>query len=735
MRLPTKNTKNQLSAMAEEHGPSLAVVPAAAHQHARPPLGELELWTYHPDEIMPTSLVVFRDGEYEPAPAVGKRWAGPFNGRPELIAELFPQLESEFAGKSLGTVQGALYSLRSWWRLLDLAERDGSKPVRSSLDLTDLHRQKAFDSEMNQDCFSWFINRAVNPTLVALRLLGVRDARLLHWRAPERPTPGAAGKVVPEVETVDPIRLALKHDWFAALHRWERTQSLLNLGRPRTILEAGLGDEATLDEAGWRRNEARLDEESALLKQYLHYEAGKRRVNGRVPRSVAEVHGDMDPNAFFKAGFKLEEMQRGFFPDSNDIRAAFMLCLASTGWNPQTLLDLDATKVNEFIVEHPRNDPQSNKAHQYLMKSLSGDRTDAPPDDEDDGAHFFMTGWKDRAKHEVYTEGLKKSRASAPVVVLTLIERTAPLRERLRDDLAELQVRYHGLSVKEACVEKRRMVHKRISQIRQGICSPWLYIWQGEIHWLNNKNYDVAGPGRPWLRAQIDRLNARLPVDCQLPYIVAKDFRKIYGNYWYRTSNGDILQVQKALGHASVRTTQGYLHNNVIRQQCDRNWRAFLGHFWDGIETGIVDPTLLAKLCKDGMATAGEIQTLVDYRELQRSRIAVPCRDPYNPPKGIDPTFVPDGKNTCIAQRCTLCLSNAVLAPDSWPGLCMRLAELRHLQSILPVEIFTTTGSFGVELHNTEQALLAFSNDPVEEHVALWAQRIARGEHFPPETV
>jgi hypothetical protein len=464
----------------------------------------LELWTYHLDEVEPASFAIFRNGELEhPKNIQAISWAGPFSGRPELIAELFPQLEIELAGKAPRTVKAAQASLRSWWRLLDGLERDGATPVRSVADFFDVHRQKAFDAQMSSKDFSWFVNRIVNPTRAALRTLGKSGVGQLHWKAPERPTRGAADTVVPETQVVDPIRMALKHGWFAALHRWERTETLLELGRPRTMFEAGLGEETSLDGAGRRRNAARLEEEAALLKQYEHYVSAWQHAKGRVPLSKVESWGDLKEAAYSKASYNSIVMQLGFFPNGNDTRMAFMLCLAATGWNPQSLLDLDATRADEFIVEHPRNDPEDTKGHQYLMIGLSGDTEDAPPEDEDDVTRYSMTGWKDRAKHEVYTEGLKKSRASAPVIVLTLIKRTAPLRERLKEDLVKLQARYHTLQAQGADAHELRKVHKRLGQLQQGIRSPWLFI--GSTREMGEDGIDGLSR-RWWRRFEVGRL-------------------------------------------------------------------------------------------------------------------------------------------------------------------------------------------------------------------------------------
>jgi hypothetical protein len=43
----------------------------------------------------------------------------------------------------------------------------------------------------------------------------------------------------------------------------------------------------------------------------------------------------------------------GSYPDSFDIRVAFHLCMATTGWNPAVLLSLDVT--TSIIEKHPKD--------------------------------------------------------------------------------------------------------------------------------------------------------------------------------------------------------------------------------------------------------------------------------------------------------------------------------------------------------------------------------------------
>jgi hypothetical protein len=143
---------------------------------------------------------------------------------------------------------------------------------------------------------------------------------------------------------------------------------------------------------------------------------------------------------------------------------------------------------------------------------------------------------------------------------------------------------------------------------------------------------------------------------------------------------------------------------------------------------GRVDPTILAQRSRNGGINSEQRERLHSYRTLMLSRIGVGCMDPMHPPRHIDPNFKPDGKAMCHVQRCTLCLENAVLLPESLPGLCKRLAELRFLRSQMSVAAFQES-SFLEELDNTELALLAFDAEEVKRLVEQWEGRIASGAH------
>jgi hypothetical protein len=95
----------------------------------------------------------------------------------------------------------------------------------------------------------------------------------------------------------------------------------------------------------------------------------------------------------------------GSYPDSFDIRVAFHLCMATTGWNPAVLLSLDVT--TSIIEKHPK-----------------------------DPGRYILRGTKARTGGaEQLSEGLLKSQGSAGFIIQALIARTKSLRESLINDL------------------------------------------------------------------------------------------------------------------------------------------------------------------------------------------------------------------------------------------------------------------------------------------------------------
>jgi hypothetical protein len=612
-------------------------------------------------------LTEFRDGQ-ETAPR-GK-WGGAFKGRPNLIAQIAPALREAYLTASKPTVTTVLTSLRTWWRLLDRIEAIGTgaavrvPAVNGVEDLVEVHRQLAFDAGMSRAMFGPF----TRVTDLTRRAIGLRP---LHWVGPEEPT---RKRHLPPFSQIKPIRDELKRRWYAALDRWERADALVAGVPPET-------EEEVLQVANYRR----LAEAAA--------------VHGRAWPTSAQLWLGRSMSLFYQQGYKTEVM-RSRFPGIADVKAAFHLCLVTTGWNPETFLALDVGL--EFIQPHPK-----------------------------DETRYLLTGFKERSRTEQVTEGLYKSQRSPGVILLTLMRRTATLRVQLQAQRDAIEAELRALVKQGARTDSVDEKREQLSQIDEGLRSPWLFADEdGAVSWLNGDNYHRDG-NVAYLDRLVQEVNAKRPPEHQVAKITATDFRDAFAAYAYQESGGMVLYVMRVLGHKRLSSTQRYLDNSLLNDESARIFRTFANSLWVEIRVhGRLDPTVLAKWSRDGTVSEGERKRLEDYRALKRSRLGVGCKSPTSPSRAVAPTFRPDGKTQCSTHRCTLCIENAVILPESLDGLAMRLAELLYLQASMPTATFAET-SFAEELHNTQVALLGFEPSAVSEAVERWQRRIAEGAHRP----
>lgn len=665
-----KNTKDHLS---EAQGSELVLVHSAENLLCEP--DGLQFFTAHPTKPCLVDLTVFAKGQ-QALPSGRKKWSGPFSGRPELIAEIAPSIRYKLLPLAEKSIDQYIFSLRAWWRLFDSVESElpSMQTVSSTAHLTDVHRQKALDIGMDRKIFSSFLRLANMTRTASLRL------RQLYWQSPED-TEGLR-HLAPSWQT-DYVRHAMKHRWFSILDRWELADSL----RLPISLSPQLSGDPEL---------ARLKRNYERFAETVHQTG-----NPRPP--VTALRQGMTKKNFSQHGFSVSDMLRGSYPDGDDIRAAFHLCLATTGWNPAVLLSLDVTEG--FIDTHPKD------CARYIMRSLKARAGGA----------------------EQSTEGLFKTQGGAAFIVQTLIERTAPLREAARKELEQRHLELKAMLANGDPVAVSGPLLQHITVLETIVRSVWIYVTVAttDIGALSDNNFSasLSKSGRMYLGDLITKLNESLPAQRQLAMLMASDLRKAFATHNYRASGGSIFSVMKALNHRQANTSAIYLNNTLLNEEHRRLFSTFSEAMWSEMKsTGRVDPTILAKLSRDGMVTTGERERLTKYRTLMMSRVGTGCKDPLHPPRHIAPTFVADGQAMCHVQRCTLCVENAVVLPESLPGLCMRLAELRFLRSGMSVGAFHES-SFLEELDNTELALLAFNQSQVLHHTKQWEEQISSGAH------
>lgn len=357
---------------------------------------ELRFYTAHKTKPRIVDLNVFRTGEkFQPN---NGPWKGPFSGRPNLIAELKPAIIDRAMLLADDSVSPIISSLRAWWRLFDSLEAATAgtiQPLNSVSQLNEVHRQLALDRGMDRKDFSNFLQIA-NTTRSALGLIP------LYWLPLSQKS---VTRHLPSKWQTDLVRQQLKRHWFSVIDRWSLADDL------RKHLEP-LADRASAPETH--------EEQQRLLRNYKLLDSVVEKTGDLRP-SLSALRQGLSVTKFYEQGFNFGDMLGGSYPDSVNIRIAFHLCLATTGWNPAVLLSLDVTTT--IIEQHPK-----------------------------DPGRYILRGTKARAKGtEQLREGLLKSQGSAGVIIQTLITRTKSLRESLisvlhsrRKSLAEIESSQHA---------------------------------------------------------------------------------------------------------------------------------------------------------------------------------------------------------------------------------------------------------------------------------------------------
>lgn len=597
-----------------------------------------------------------------------------FTGRRELLVQLLPAIRNVALRGADDTVMGRLAALRFLWRTLDEIEAraPGAPGLGSVAELSGAHRQALVDRKITPTQHS-----AILP-VINLTRLALGENRL-EWEGPPAKGKGKA-KHLPDLTDVKHIKNVLKHRWFGWLHRYDLAQHLLSL--PEEDAQKLSRDRRYLLE-GLRRFKATQEKYGVSLptKEQLNPEGIYAR-----------------PGVFM--GYP--ELCSYFFPDATSIRAAFMLCLATTGWNEAVLLSLAVGE--EIFLTHPTDEKR-----------------------------YIMEGTKRRAKGaKQRCNGLKKTRHGPYWIINFLTEVIEPLRRQLRARGNAIDAQLADSAALGLEAKTVEALQRERHGIEVAIHSFWLHVTQA-----STGRYSCFGGislltkvGSDLLRDIIDDLNARNPGQ-PIGRMSPSDFRDAYALHWYEFSGGDILTVMRALGHHHVGTTITYTNNVVVRVRNQEKARKVLKAWWGEVEEhGQADPTLVAFTVKHGKPSDEQRGRVKTYRALMLTQLGTRCSNPHNPPSHVAPHFEPDGEKVCDVQRCLLCVKYAVLTPESLDGIARRLAELIHIKSSMSVVAWAAAAGYIEEMENAQLGLAGFADaSAVQEAFAHWTRKIESGEH------
>lgn len=597
-----------------------------------------------------------------------------YTGRRELLAQLLPAIRKLALMEADYTVNGRFRALRFLWRTLDEIEaRSLEAPgLKSVAELSGTHRQVLVDRKIDRSAFS-----AILP-VINLTRLALGENRL-DWEGPSAKGKGKA-KHLPDLPDVKRIKNELKRQWFGWRDRYDLAQHLLSL----------------------REEDAqKLSRDRRYLLESLRRFKTAQLTHGVSLPTNAQLNPEgikVRPGVFM--GYP--ELCSYFFPDAMAIQAAFMLCLATSGWNEAVLLSLEVG--GEIFLTHPTDEKR-----------------------------YIMVGTKRRAKGvEQRCNGLKKTQHGPYSIINFVTEVTEPLRGQLRARGKAIDAQLAD----SAALGLDAKTVEALQREQHGIKVATRSFWLNVAHTSTGKSSGFGGISRltrvdsDLLRDIIDGLNARNPGQ-PIGRMSPSDFRDAYALHWYEFSGGDILTVMRALGHRHVGTTVTYTNNVVVRVRNQEKARKVLKAWWGEVEEhGQADPTVVAFTVKHGKPSDEQRGRVKTYRTFMLTQLGTRCFNPHYPPSHVAPHFEPDGEKVCDVQRCLLCVKYAVITPESLDGIARRLAELNHIKSTMSVAAWVAATGYIEEMENAELGLAGFADaSAAQEAFERWTRKIEGGEH------
>ncbi|WP_273428625.1 hypothetical protein [Chitinibacter tainanensis] len=696
-----KRNKNHL----KQH----AGVSAVGVEPPEPPKSDdpLYFWTNHPTDNYAIDLHSFAAGQFENPHPLGNnagQWGGAYRGRSNLIAELAPAIQASVYLLAKASAIGYEFALRTWWRLFDAYEKtplaNGELPPRieSVTDINELHEAFAHQRGIHQSTFRKF-RKLANA---------IRQSRRLPLLLCPPPKYATLMRTLTPDDQAKELKIAIKQDWERVRKTWARNDAIR--------------EEADRRERG---ESARIldEEDDRLLNNWQYFRRVQLKTGAILPNSSQLLDKNIR-SAFSTKGLELKVMRSIFFPTAEEADIAFHLALMNSGWNPSTLINLDAESP-WLVTPHSKDQAQLVLATDWFSES------------QDDEKATLQTA-KRRAKGKIqFCTGLLKHKASPPYIVAAYLKRVAPLRELIKQQYAEAVKELGDMRNRQANAKIIEAQYLRTQKLRQRCSNVWLYVdVKGEVNqldWRTWKRYKTRGEKHAsYLDLLLKRLNTKRAErgKSAIAAVTCSDFRDIYARWVYKQSNGNILAVMLALGHSTITSTINYIENNLFSTENDAHALRFMTQLIGQLREGRIDLAILAQLVRNGALTPEMEARLKEYRALMKSRVGIGCSSPRHPPEHIAPNHTPG--HLCGTNLCLKDCHNAKFLPESLNGIAMRVEELLIMLERLPRETFLL-GGFNMELDSGEYLLeTLYPTEAVCLAREKWNQRIASGEHIVP---
>jgi len=621
-------------------------------------------------------------------------WGGGFRGRPRLAEQLFGAIQGHLALKKPSIIQITLHALRAFWRFLDRYEAAGFKPVDELSDLHSGHSvlwqqpvEDSWEAASNQPSYT-LIGKLIRQSRDRAGLTGpFAWEPFAHREAIEKDLPTDA--------EVREAMWLLKTQVRATFARWERADRLAASGRNLLGVERAT-DRGRQSDGYYYRAYGQVVTEADLHATYraLITQSGK-----AVPTlgDLFKALGmSVQPTWWPKLGeghpergarVRWRDLVEGVYPNLNDVCFATCLCMARSGWNSATVLDLDISR-SDWAVPYGE-----------LGSTL-----------------WLVQSFKARSHEWQWTLSQERLSTGVYSIVRRFQERTSYLRQWLSESGTQ-----PGVDVLAKA-------------------SPWPYVFLrsvlgspgtiGTVGVLNSDNLSaVSGTWKKAIRAHNESSGVRTKIP---ESFVPSDWRDVFASFVFLQSRYSLLLLQWALGHKSMHSVRDYLRKKLWRRYSEKRVHDLQTAVIDGIEVSRrVDATVLRAKLEHGVDPSdAALERLrrhrAEIKERNLSYSGHDCVDRLHPPPEIDPGNPADGTVRCRSgDRCASCPLGVAI--DSF-HMTKRLAELHWLRRNVSETIWAES-HYATDLASLEASLKQWPAGEVDAHLAHWSGEILSGRH------
>lgn len=623
---------------------------------------------------------------------------GGISARPALIRQLAPAVRAGSIGKADHEGAQIKSTLKYLWRMLDTLDLSGNAPLNDLALITNAHGQ-LFKTILLRDY-------QFKPTY-ARGVFG----RIRRWMMHARKLANGPELIWPTIrdergtihKDVDPRLLRPLYSYLKGVHAGflgalDEGRQLASIGvDPRYA--RGPKFEIWSSSANWAYFAQKFVSASLVAGALPMRKFAGRPVPDRT-LSVAQPGPSFIPPTV-RTHF---DAVRWFVPTMADAVAAFTLVMLHTGWNTDTVKNIDISDDSRWF-DH---------------------RLDGSGDPNTKTATVALYANKGRTGREQIAFSLRNPKSHPFQVIKAMIAATEPLRSHLRNEIEELQR-----------IDRRSdQQQQRLDNIRVIIKSPWLYytVYEAEGSRVGVIDKSAANEVLRMHFRNAIAASSRLLREFDIEEVMQtvrdftfSDIRDGFASFIYDNSLFNVLLLKQSLGHSKLRATRAYIRQR--RQIADR-FRRFT-EFQEAVfdELGRfqrVDPTILYMRMSGREVTEGQVQRLRESR--LRTRMGMGCLDPESPPEDIAPGH---GGGLCAVQRCTLCIHGVVFA-DSLPDLAIRVAELRFIRTRVAADRFegSTFQAEWLAVHLIVERLFTQRVDEFEALATSHAKLLENGQAY-----